>query len=57
LQEELEPAFQAAKKARVEAQEKHWVQEMEAIAEQQEKMAASAEGKDKGKGARSPAAD
>ncbi|KAL4858517.1 Vacuolar protein sorting-associated protein 13C [Chlorella vulgaris] len=49
-EEELEPAFQAAKKARVEAQEKHWVQEMEAMAEQQEKMAASAEGKDKEKG-------
>ncbi len=34
-QDALEPAFQAAKKARVEAQEAGWVQEMEAMAEQQ----------------------
>lgn len=37
-QDDVEPAFQAAKKARVEAQEARWVQEMDAMREQQDKM-------------------
>lgn len=45
-QNDIEPAFQAAKRARVEAQEARWVAEMEAMAEQQDKM--KREGKEQG---------